>query len=303
MIDPTPLFRAGLDALRCRELLEAAAGFKLSRVNLAPLEHEAVAEWCAANGLVHHLANHGLEEGLADEGRGAWFNTGRRVERDAPECSVLVVYVGRDPEHVDELARADASETPDARRIAELLRIPSCCAEFYCRERAKAVLEHADDYVFLTTRATPSKGPWPAEANYLAQYFGHSLIHHYPCRWDCLATIERARAALALLAGVDPRWAATFTHRTAGTIVVEDRTAVHFARGAQLRSSMIEFHPSALFSTSTTPLARALRAARRIEWESPTRFHVGGFAPPGGEEGRVVALPFAWTASTDEGGF
>ena len=275
------LFAAGLSHLQCRELCEAAAGYKVSRLNLYPAPLSAVAAWCHERRLVIELSAYGVEEFLRPEGKGHWSNIGRRT---AVGRGLRFCYVARRPDDARAARDAEASEDFSPMMMARLLRIPTCCAEFFVDHKEQAVEGYADDYAVLTTRSTAVEGPHPWEVNYLAQYFGFSLIHHYPCSWSCPATLARARDSLALVRSVSPEWAATFAREMPGVVVFENLLAVHLIQAAPGRDA-VEFTAHQVRSTSTTALGEALRVSGRLSWSSPTTFSVNGSAPWQGSDG------------------
>ncbi len=275
------LFAAGLSHLQCRELCEAAAGYKVSRLNLYPAQLTAVAAWCHEQGLAHELSDYGVEEFIRPEGKGYWSNTGRRTLAGR---GLRFCYVAHRRDDARAAREAEASEDFSPMVMARLLRIPTCCAEFFVHHKEQAVEGYADDYAVLTTRATAVGGLHPWEVNYLAQYFGFSLIHHFPCSWSCPATLARARDSLALVRSVSPEWATTFAREIPGVVVFENLLAVHLIQAAP-ESDGVEFAAHQVRSTSTTAVGEALRATGRLSWSSPTIFSVNGAAPWQGSDG------------------
>jgi len=171
MHDFAALFAAGLSHLQCRELCEAAAGYKVSRLNLYPAQLSVVQAWCRERRLAIELSTFGIEEFIRPEGKGHWSNMGRRSEVGR---GVRFCYVSQHAEDALAAREAEANEDFSPMVMARLLRIPVCCAEFFVNHKAQAVERYADDYALLTTGATAGEGPHPWEVNYLAQYFGFS---------------------------------------------------------------------------------------------------------------------------------
>lgn len=287
--DFADLFAAGLSHLQCRELCEAAAGYKVSRLNLYPAQLPVVQRWCRERRLAVELSAYAVEEFICPEGKGHWSNMGRRSELSR---GVRFCYLSERAEDARAAREAEAGEDFSPMVMARLLRIPACCAEFFVEHKDRAVERYADDYALLTTGATVGAGPHPWEVNYLAQYFGFSLIHHYPCRWSCPATLARARDSLALVGAVSAQWAATFAREVPGVVVFENLLAVHLIQ-APAGPDAVEFAGYQVRSTSPTALGEALRTSGRLSWSSPTVFSLDGTAPweqPDGVERAVIAF-------------
>jgi hypothetical protein len=78
----------------------------------------------------------------------------------------------------------------DHERIAEVLRFPGCCAEFFMN---KWIGEDSRD----VTRFMPTiEGPW--ESNIMLRWLGVRLVPHLPCSGDCEKTINQARRFLKI---------------------------------------------------------------------------------------------------------
>jgi hypothetical protein len=228
--DFTPLLFAGFTYLECREVLEAASGYKISRLLITRGKGRTLRQWARSRGLTVLFADFDVREGPLLEGKGSWLNTGVR----APQGRGLTfVYLG--PVRND-LVRAKTSdphgEEPEV--LAGVLRIPPCCVAFYCRYADEARAGMANDYAPIINRVTTGSGPFPWTLNYIAQYFGHSLIHHFPCSWRCEASRQRAEDALALIAGVSTAWAELVARMCTGTVIYEGTRGVHMIRGAVL---------------------------------------------------------------------
>jgi len=258
--DVAVLLLAGLSHLQCRELLEADAGYKISRVHVYPWQREITLRWVRDRELCWQLSRFGIDEGDRREGTGTWYNTGRRSR--GTEGRLRYLYIGREGRDVSEAREID-QDGRDHARLGELLRIPSCCIEFYLANRHVAKTRYHDEYVQLTSQATPVRAPYLWEMNYVGQYFGFSLYHHYPCSWTCSATLKRARRALRIVRCASPVWARAFRRHLRGAMICEPGRAVHCIRGEVPRSSTT-FAGSQVVSTDWSPLGAALRSTGSI---------------------------------------
>jgi len=93
--------------------------------------------------------------------------------------------------------------------LGQLLGYPACCARFFEQRWGEAWSNFAGDpgSLLLTARADPMQAlPW--RANIFARYLAPCLVAHFPCRFDCPATLTLARRAEAALARFRPDLAA-----------------------------------------------------------------------------------------------
>lgn len=263
----TSLLLGGLSHLQCRELAEADVGYKISRVHVYPWQLNVALHWVRERRLSWQLSRFGIDEGIAREGTGSWYNTGRR-SADAKH-RLRYLYVGRQTREVVE-AQAIDHVGRDHVRLGELLRIPQCCIMFYLAHRRVAQSLHRDEYVKFTSLASPPIGSYRWEMNYLGQYFGFSLYHHYPCSWVCSATLSRAQYALCILQKVSRDWAAAFRRHLRGAVICEPGRAVHCVRG-EVTADTARFTSTQVVSTDWSPLGGALRTSGSIRAALATR--------------------------------
>ncbi len=95
--------------------------------------------------------------------------------------------------------------------LGRLLGYPHCCTETFARRWPQALREHAGDVAALMLMESGRegyRGPNGWESNVFGRYFGHELIQHFPCRFECQATARLARRNLMALREVAPQQAA-----------------------------------------------------------------------------------------------
>jgi hypothetical protein len=99
--------------------------------------------------LAIELSAYGVEEFISSEGKGHWSNIGRRSEAGR---GLRFCYVSEHAEDALAARDAEASEDFSPMVMARLLRVPTCCAEFFVNHKDQAVERYADDYALLTLR-------------------------------------------------------------------------------------------------------------------------------------------------------
>ncbi|MBE1582295.1 hypothetical protein ACFPOI_43745 [Nonomuraea angiospora] len=292
------LLAAGLTNIQARELFEAAAGFKMSRINLFDHELPAVIKFCDEQRLSYELSDYRVLEFMSEEGKGHFSNMGTRTDDPA---GLRYCYVSRDPEESRRGKEAERAEDFGPWEMGELLRVPKCCTDFFVRNKQEAIDRYSDDYALITSRETGSPGPFDFRLNYQAQYFGYSLFTYFLCNWRCEESIRRSEAILEIVGDVSPSWRRTFERNLASVIVYENLVAVHRVHGEFVGGRELAFYPHDLRSTSSTPLREFLLRERRLRWEQDgsLRFTAGGGAALlAADETRVI--PFtAETSSAD----
>ena len=93
------------------------------------------------------------------------------------------------------------------------LGIPPCCCVFFNQNWGHARAEHQGDLAaFLLASecavSTPKARRW--QTNPFAMYFGRGMTWHFPCSWDCDATIAAINRRAAFLDRLLPKEASEF---------------------------------------------------------------------------------------------
>jgi hypothetical protein len=146
----------------------------------------------------------------------------------------------------------------DDRAVGELLGFPKCCREFFLRAWKGG---SADP----TATMTGASELGPAEVNPLLRWAGVRLVPHMPCSFQCVGSLELARAiafvaegnglgpllrdVLALL-GAPTTWTAL---HGAGEVTVEDTLRVAFSTEYTAALREIRRHGTPLDMTAPDP--------------------------------------------------
>lgn len=291
------MLASGFTNMQARELFEAEADFKMSRVNFFDRHLPLVHAFCREFGLAYELSEYRIFEFMDEEGKGQFSNAGVRT---ADTAGLRFCYVHRDPEvalHGRDTERAEDYAPDD---MGKLLRIPACCTAAYKKRKDEALTRYGDDFALITLRETGVDAPYDARMNYPAQYFNYSLYTYFPCSWECSSSLERSQGVLDVLNAVSPAWAQEHLRRLSSVIVYENMVAVHRVDGRYLSNSAIQFNPHDLESTSSTELGRRLRREGALEWDSSGRILADGQTIAETCETRVI--PFRTIAGEVPGG-
>lgn len=91
------------------------------------------------------------------------------------------------------------------------LGYPACCTKAFLRDWPEALRLHGGDPGLM--RLNPDGADIPWELNVFARFTGPVLTEHFPCSWDCEASIYRARRIAAGLARLAPALATAIKGR------------------------------------------------------------------------------------------
>jgi hypothetical protein len=169
------------------------------------------------------------------------------------------VYVAKTVEHADRACAAEASVLPGARmstpgaatleshrRLGELLGYPGCCVDAYIARLGRDVTIAPDggraheDFVAVHDILARSERCC-ARLNHLLPRGVTPLISHYPCRYDCAASLVYADAVFELVRNASPDRAAQFRRLLETAVAVCRDGARVAAEGAPADAVVVRF--------------------------------------------------------------
>lgn len=203
-----------------------------------------------------------------DTGKGGYTNrTGpmRRARAGSGASRMLVVSAD---ENRALLAWACLAFGWDA-LLGRMLGYPDCCVDAFASRWPEAAEHHQGDLVVPSLRASGA-APFDWRANNLARYLGWELIQHFPCRYDCEATLELGRIHQRVLAAHEPQYAAELEQVLSWPVLYTEKNGVALLPGAR-----VEAHGCGVWlhcdgrpvpiTDPTGELARALATPTRVE--------------------------------------
>ena len=254
--------RTRLTPIAFREILEAAAGWKVARVPMSPATAIDVVPLLRRNGVGVAVSEHRFVH-AKDEGKGGWSNRLARLAHRDENVGDVYVYVGRDERMMIDAAEAESEG--DGALFGEALGIPKCCRDAF-DGHLQAVIEHQNDPIIVTILGTLSPPPHRPWNNIASQYFGRCLLSYAPCSLDCRASAELARRTHALLEQVAPDEASAVLNAQRLAYVFTDRDGVHRLEGSALDGGILRY--DGVSSTLDSPLRRRLLAADGLQVSS-----------------------------------
>jgi hypothetical protein len=197
----------------------------------------------------------------ADHGKGGWANQMERLAQPDEAGGVSNVYIASDSTLAETGRMLDEAGEDDL--FGALLGIPACCRDNFERSKAQAA-EKQCDFVPYVLENTPGAMPYDWRLNYLAQYFGSSLLSFFPCSFRCPAAASVADRTLTMLTHCDTAWARRCVELQQANVLYTEYRGVHLFR-SQLCNGWIAYDRANLRSSEATELASLLQQGDRLE--------------------------------------
>jgi hypothetical protein len=243
-----------------REVLLAAADVKISRTCLSEPQVEVLRGIADQHGF-QLLASRERYIHRLDTGKGGACNGIERLAGPTENSGLRNVYIAADAS----LAEAGKllEEAGDDELFGTLLGIPSCCREAYKRFKDIARVKQNDcvPHVLGNTVGAMPYDPW---LNYVATYFGRSLLSFFPCSFQCRAAGAVARSTFAMLAECDGVWARSFLELQLTNILYTEYEGLHLFRRPFVDGS-IQYGRGDFRSTEPTRVSALIGLGTRLE--------------------------------------
>ncbi len=193
---PDERLQRARDLLGVRSFTELSAvlgGAKPAMRGICPGGRVAALEDTARGlGLGFRVSAYGLREAPAC---GGIHHTATAVPcEEGSESQARHFYIGADDLGAQLACTFDLG---DSVRLGRVLGYPDCCVEFFMAQEATWPPGRPLDLVPLV--APPTSGRYQPLLNYACRHFGYALLSHFPCRWDCEASLGVAEGVLGAL--------------------------------------------------------------------------------------------------------
>lgn len=281
----------GFTNVQLREIMEAYMGYKVSRIHVDDRQKKCLEDFCKETRLLYLIGNYKVKDQVVVEKKGKWSNIGVKV--DIQEKNAWwYLYIGRKLEELEVAREFDFIEKNDPHIIGKLLKIPSCCTEFFLQNKQQALDLYFDDYSILTLRNTPESCHLHYLTNYISQYFDYSLISHYLCSFNCVESKKKAEESLNIVSEIWPELANKIVQNLKKVMIFDNGNGVYSFTGKR-DGDNISYDPSTIKTTAHTSFVDLLKQNTKIIYKSNFSFSVGENVIEGNGENSPVLFYFS----------
>ena len=199
--------------------------------------------------------------GKRDIGKGGWSNKIKRKVSIKSKKGQLPYYISRD-KNLAKRARNAEFKNND-KDFGNLLGFPSCCQKFYVKYYKKANSKQCD-FSLYTLKETKEDYPYNAYNNYVAQYFGFSLLSHFPCSFNCKESAKISKRYYNTLVKYSKRWANSFLYHQKSTIVFTEYRGIFLIKKYKYTCNILYYNNSLIKATLKNKIYNALKRGDNI---------------------------------------
>ena len=233
--------------LQTREIISAWAGHKVARIALNDKKIIKVLDILKKIGL-HIVIKKEKIFLKKDIGKGGWSNKFKEGKNLNPKNGECLLYISKNEKKSFNAMKSD--ENNDETALGEDLGIPSCCIDFYESNREIAYSKQ-NDFVPLVLENTKGNQPYNYWNNYVAQYFGYSLLSFFPCSFNCKNAAKFAQNTYDLINNYLPKHANKIIHFQKQNIIYTEYTGIHMYENSKFdkNKKILQLNNSIFHST------------------------------------------------------
>lgn len=163
--------------------------------------------------------------------------------------------------------------------LGHLLGFPNCCIKFFQKVWKKAKKENQGDVsVEIIKQSKRAKHSW--YLNIFGRYFDHSLIHHFPCSFDCKNTQKISERFFGTLSTYEPEISKKLESFLQCPVVYSEKNGVFlFPSGRIFKKKNkleLKYNPSLVKCTSEGPLCSSIQSTNTLTSSETSKITVQG---------------------------
>lgn len=251
------LEKAGVHRLDIRDVICAAAGFKVSRIGASNEQANLIRSLLEPCGVSVVFSDCKFLS-VRDSAKGAWSNRCREISADSSDGR-WHLFIARD-QHLAEEARL-CQKRKDHHSLGALLGIPECCRDFYSQIAKQTYKRDVFPFIYRNTNSARSFDFW---TNYGARYFGYSLLSFAPCSFICEQAAGVAKTVWSILSTVNSELADMCVTYHKRTIFYTEESGVFLLHTQPGYANRIPFQTLHMTAEDSL-IAKALREGNNLQ--------------------------------------
>jgi hypothetical protein len=189
-----------------------------------------------------------------DKNKG-FSNKGIKVPIKDPQPGLLTIHISKDDQHKESLKN---EEENNHIKFGSNLGYPECCCNFF-KENYKEQSQNQNDFILPALKYSRTH---PFQTNIIARYFDYTLLNHFPCSFDCQASIDLANKHLNIIRKTDLSLAIEIENRLKCATIYTETEGIHLLYNYKLENNILTF--KTILSTAKTELRKDLEKEKAL---------------------------------------
>ncbi len=247
------IFGSNIKSLEILYILEDVK--PVARIMVKEEERDKVFGFFGEKGLSYSMSDFKVVKQDKDK---SYSDKGVKVPIDSEQKGYFFVYVSKDKEKAENAKELEANG--NHRGLGILLGYPECCAEFFERHFEEES-KKSNDYTIAALKNSDGF-QFPFYTNIASRHFDLALLNHFPCSFNCKASIELAKRHLEVIEKDDKEAAEIIKGMLKGAILYTNN-GVFLLRYPELEHNRVNY--KGVMASKNNQLYESLKNAEHIE--------------------------------------
>jgi hypothetical protein len=200
--------------------------------------------------------------GQRDIGKGGWQNKIKKKVSVNSKKGYFFYYVSYNKKNAKRAKTAEKSKKE--KKFGKLLGFPVCCQNFFAKYYKKANSKQCD-FVLYVLKETKENPPYDFWNNYIAQYFGYSLLSHFPCSFNCKESERLAKLYYKKLKENNKKFAEGFKKAQKSAILFTEYRGIFLIRKYNLKGNILIYDNKNLKTTLKNTIFESLKRGDNVK--------------------------------------
>ena len=252
--------------IKALDVLYVIEGIKpVSRIMVREEDHKNITKLLGKNNLCHKTSNFKIEK----TDKTAYSDKGVKIPLKSEKKGSYFLYISKSKEKANKAKNLEEKEKH--KELGIELGYPECCSEFF-NENFPTESKKNNDYVFPAL--DNSKGfIFPFYTNIAARHLDLNLISHFPCNFNCKASIEIAKTNLNCIKKYSDEIGRIIRGMLKGAIIYTKERELFLLRNHKLKENILFY--SSIISNTNNELAINLKQNKSIEIINKNHIKIG----------------------------
>jgi hypothetical protein len=243
---------------RDKDLIVVNEGLKpCCRMIINDSKIDGLKKFCDEHGLSFEKSEHKVI-GITDSGKAGWSTRDVKVRPETLKGGHWYCYISKKKGVAAEAKKAE--ESGDNDEFGKILGYPECCRKTFLAK--SGVFK---DNVLTTLNETRQDPPYSFYNNFVAQYFGFSLLSHFPCSFNCVKSARLAESYLKALETYSSGLARQFVEFQKSSILFTEHDGVFMIEDFSLRNKILAYDSSKIRGTVENEIFTSLTEGDNIK--------------------------------------
>lgn len=211
-----------------------------------------------------------------------YSDKGFKIDKNSSESGQVMLYVSRNKEYSENAKSYEARNEHFS--LGEILGYPKCCINFFIKN-FPIESKKKNDYVLASLRNSDGF-KFPFYNNTAIRHLDLTLLSHFPCRFNCSASLEIAKRNLKLIRILSVDLVRIFEDFLKSAVIYSSDLGVFVLRGIKVNEN--DVHYNDVLGTANNWLYKLIRENHRIIIRDKNYFIIGNIEIKGEDFGVMV---------------